>query len=97
MPHRLDSVSTREFSCTCLEHNLPSIAIARREAHEAVGQVVRVDESAESAAKVWRIAHGTIPVPNNGLGDQRSKVVVRLPTHTLDSKDRKSTRLNSSH
>ena len=43
-----------------------------------------VDVGAELAAKVRRVTHGTVPVANNGLGDQASEVVVVLPAHTLN-------------
>lgn len=62
---------------------LPSVAVAGGEAHEAVGQVVVVDKGAELAAKVGGAAHGAVPVANNGLGNESSKVVVVLPAHTL--------------
>lgn len=45
-----------------------------------------VDEGAELAAKVWGLAHSTVPVANNGLGDKRGEVVIILPAHTLNSK-----------
>ena len=44
-----------------------------------------VDEGAELAAKVWRLAHGTVPVANNGLGDEAGEVVIILPAHSLNS------------
>ena len=44
-----------------------------------------MDESAELAAEVGRVAHGAVPVADNGLGDQGSEVVVVLPADTLNS------------
>jgi hypothetical protein len=43
-----------------------------------------VDEGAELAAEVGRVAHGAVPVADNGLGDQSGEVVVVLPADTLD-------------
>jgi hypothetical protein len=65
--------------------NLPSVAVAGGEAHEAVGEVVVVDEGAETAAEVGGVAHGTIPVADDGLGDESSEVVIILPADTLNS------------
>lgn len=45
-----------------------------------------VDDGAKLAAKVRRVAHGAVPVTNNGLGDQAGEVVIVLPAHTLDGK-----------
>lgn len=45
-----------------------------------------VDEGAELAAKVRGVAHGTVPVTDDGLSDKSSEVVVILPANTLDSK-----------
>jgi hypothetical protein len=70
---------------SAMMQNLPSVAIASGEAHEAVGQMVLVDEGAEFAAHVWRAAHRAIPVADNSLRDKRSKVVGVLPAHTFDS------------
>lgn len=63
---------------------LPGIAVAGGEAHEAVGQVVLVDEAAELAALVRRVAHGLVVVSNNRLGDQGGVVIVVVPADTLD-------------
>lgn len=63
----------------------PSIAVAGGETHEAVGQVVVADKRAELASQVRGVAHGTIPVSDNGLSDQGSEVVIILPANTLDS------------
>lgn len=43
-----------------------------------------MDEGAELAAKVGRVAHGTVPVTDNGLSNQGGEVVVVLPADTLD-------------
>lgn len=64
--------------------NIPSIAVAGRKAHEAVSQVVLVHKRAELATKVRRVAHRTVPVADNGLGDVRSEVVGVVPADTLD-------------
>jgi hypothetical protein len=65
---------------------LPSVAVACGEAHEAVGKVVALNEGAELAAKVGGVAHGTVPVADDGLGNKGSEVVVVLPADTLDGK-----------
>lgn len=65
--------------------NLPGVAVAGGEAHEAVGKVVVVHESAKLAAEVGRAAHSAVPVANDGLSDERSEVVIVLPADTLDS------------
>ena len=39
---------------------------------------------AELAAQVRGVAHGTVPVADDGLGDQGEEVVVILPADTLD-------------
>ena len=44
-----------------------------------------MDESAELAAKVGGVAHGAVPVADNGLGDKGGEVVVVLPADTLNS------------
>lgn len=64
--------------------DVPSIRVAGGEAHEAVGQIVVGDERAELAAKVVGVAHGAVPVANDGLGDKGSEVVLVVPAHTLD-------------
>lgn len=43
-----------------------------------------MDEGAELAAKVGRVAHGTVPVTDNGLSNQGGEVVVILPANALD-------------
>jgi hypothetical protein len=63
----------------------PSVRVARREAHEAGGQVVLRDERAELAAEVRGVAHGTVPVANNSLRYQSREVVVVAPADTLHS------------
>lgn len=68
-----------------LEDYLPSIAVAGRETHEAIGQLVSVDQAAELAALVRRVAHGLVVVANNSLGDQSGEVILRVPAYTLDS------------
>ena len=69
-----------------ISQNSPSVTVASGETHEAVGEALVVDVGAELAAKVRGVTHGTVPVANNGLGDQASEVVVVLPAHTLDGK-----------
>lgn len=44
------------------------------------------DVGAELAAKEGRLAHSTVPVADDGLGNQGSEVVVVLPADTLDGK-----------
>lgn len=66
--------------------NSPSVAVACREAHEAVGKVVVADKAAELASEVGGVTHGTIPVADNGLRNQGSEVVIILPADTLNSK-----------
>lgn len=41
-------------------------------------------KGAELAAEVRRVAHGAVPVADNGLGDQGGEVVVVVPAHALD-------------
>ena len=60
-----------------------SIAVAGRKAHETVRKPVLVNERAELAPEIRRVAHCPIPVANNGLSDKRSKVVVVFPAHAL--------------
>ena len=43
-----------------------------------------MDKGAELAAEVGSVAHGTVPVADNGLGDECGEVVVVLPADTLD-------------
>lgn len=64
--------------------DLPSVAVAGGETHEAVGEVVVADVGAKLAAKEGRLAHGTVPVTDNGLGDQGGEVVIVLPADTLN-------------
>ena len=66
------------------KRNLPSVAVAGGEAHETVSQVVVADVGAELAAEEGRLAHGTVPVTDDGLGDQSGEVVIILPANTLD-------------
>lgn len=42
------------------------------------------DVGAELAAEEGRLAHGTVPVTDDGLGDQSGEVVIVLPADTLD-------------
>ena len=65
---------------------LPSVTVAGGEAHEAVGKVVLADVGAELASKEGRLAHSTIPVTDDGLGDKSSEVIIVLPADTLDGK-----------
>ena len=65
--------------------NSPSVAVAGGEAHVAVGKTLVVDERAELAAEVGGVAHGTVPVADDGLGDKSSEVVIILPANTLNS------------
>lgn len=65
--------------------DLPSIRVASREAHKAVGDVVLRDESAELAAHIRGVAHCAVPVANDGLGDESGEVVIVLPADTLNS------------
>ena len=67
-----------------MKGNLPGIAIACREAHEAVGEVVVVDEGAQLASLVRRATHGPVVVANNSLSDQGSEVILVVPAYTLD-------------
>ena len=64
--------------------DLPSVAVAGGEAHEAVGEVVLVDETAELAALVGSIAHSLVVVSNDSLSNESSEVVIRVPANTLD-------------
>lgn len=68
-----------------VDYDLPSVRVAGGEAHETVGEVVLRDEGAELGAKVVGVAHGTVPVANDGLGNEASEVVLVVPAHTLDS------------
>lgn len=61
------------------------VAVAGGEAHEAVGQVVAVDETAELAALVGSVAHGLVVVADDGLSDESGVVVVVVPADTLNS------------
>lgn len=66
-------------------HNLPGVAVACREAHEAVGQVILVHKAAQLASLVRSVAHSLVVVSNNGLSDQGSEVVLVVPADTLHS------------
>lgn len=66
--------------------NLPGVAVAGGEAHEAVGEMVVADVGAELAAKERRLAHGTVPVADDGLGNKGGEVVIVLPANTLNGK-----------
>lgn len=66
--------------------SLPSIAVAGGEAHEAVGDVVLVDEATELAALVRSLTDSLVVVADNGLGDKSSEVILRVPADTLDGK-----------
>ena len=63
--------------------SLPSVAVACGEAHEAVGQVVLVDEAAELAALVRRVAQNLVVVADDSLSDQSSEVVIVVPANAL--------------
>lgn len=60
------------------------VAVGGGEGHEAVGEVVFVHEAGKLAAHVGSVAHGLVPVADNGLGNERGEVVIVLPTDTLD-------------
>lgn len=45
-----------------------------------------LNERAELAAKVGGVTHGTVPVTDDGLGDESGEVVIVLPADTLDGK-----------
>lgn len=47
---------------------------------------------AKLASEVWRVAHSSIPVSYNGLGDKSSEVVWILPADTLHSDGNVSSR-----
>ena len=66
--------------------NSPSVAVAGRETHEAVGQVVVADVVAELATKERRLAHGTVPVADDSLSNESGEIVVILPADTLNGK-----------
>ena len=44
------------------------------------------DVGAELATEEGRLAHGTVPVTDDGLGNEGSEVVIILPADTLDGK-----------
>lgn len=69
-----------------MSKNLPSVAVASGERHEAVGKALVVDQRAELTAEVRRVTHGTVPVTNDGLSDQAGEVVIVLPADTLNGK-----------
>lgn len=60
------------------------VAVARREAHEAVGELVLVDETAKLAALMRSVAHSLVVVADNSLGNKSSEVVVVVPADTLN-------------
>lgn len=64
--------------------NLPGVAVAGREAHEAVGEGVVVHKRAQLATKVRRSTHSTIPVADNCLSNQSREVQLIAPAHTLN-------------
>lgn len=84
MPQRLHQINNI-FACELRWLDLPSIAIAGREAHEAVGEVVLVDKAAKLAALVGSITHCLVVVANNSLRHQRGEVVIVAPAHALNS------------
>jgi len=43
------------------------------------------DVGAELAAEEGRLAHSTVPVADDGLGNESSEVVIILPADTLNS------------
>ena len=51
-----------------------------------------LNEGAELATEVRRVAHSTVPVANNGLGDEGSEVVIVLPADTLNGEGNVSSR-----
>jgi hypothetical protein len=66
-------------------NDVPSVGVAGGEAHEAVGEGVLRDKVAELAAKVVGGTHGTVPVTDNGLCNERGEVVGVAPANTLNS------------
>lgn len=74
--------SVPRFYCHWL--NLPSVAVAGGEAHEASSQVVLVDETTELAALVRRVANSLVIVANDGLGNKGGEVIVVVPADTLN-------------
>jgi hypothetical protein len=60
------------------------IRVRGAEAHEGVGKVVLVQDSRQLAAQVGGVAHGTVVVSNDGLGDKGGEVVRVLPANTLN-------------
>lgn len=80
----IESVYFRSITWIIMQQDLPGVAVAGGEAHEAVSEVVVADVGAELAAEEGRLAHGTVPVTDDGLGDQSGEVVIILPADTLD-------------
>jgi hypothetical protein len=62
----------------------PDIRVRGAEAHEGVGKAVLVQDSRQLAAQVGSVAHGTVVVSNDGLGDKGGEVVGVLPADTLN-------------
>jgi len=63
---------------------LPSITVASRKAHEAVGEVVLVHKGAQLAASMGCVAEGLVVIANDGLSHQSGEVVVVVPADALD-------------
>lgn len=61
-----------------------SVAVGSREGHEAVGDLVLVDEGRETRSEVGSVALCTVIVANDALGDKGGKVVGGLPGDTLN-------------
>lgn len=60
------------------------VRVGGREGHEGLGEIVLVHKGREARAEVGSVAHGAVPVANDGLGDESGEVVGRLPRDTLD-------------
>jgi hypothetical protein len=64
--------------------NVPGVAVAGRETHETVGDIVLVNVTAELAALMRSVAHGLVVVADDSLSDESRKVVIGVPAYTLD-------------
>lgn len=60
------------------------VGVRGAEGHEAVCELVLVDERAELAAQMRGVAHGAVPVADDGLRDERGEVVRVFPGDALD-------------
>ncbi len=78
MSTRVDNTSVKRRG-----GGLPSVAIACREAHEAVGEIVLMHEAAQFAALVRSIPERLVVVAYDSLGHKRGKVVLVVPAHAL--------------